>query len=332
MKRLLSLLSVALLTACAKPSADVQAPSNSNSELHSKSKAQPIILIHGGAGFITANSLAEEDQESYRKSLQSIVDSGYHWLENGIAGDEVVARVIMLMESDSLYNSGVGAVVNARGFAELDASIMRGSDLQAGAISGVHHIEHPILLAKYVMDSSAHVMLSGQGAEEFGYSLGLDSVPNDIFITSKRRVQYRKAVEDKHGTVGAVVLDSYGNLAAGTSTGGMMMKEYGRIGDSPIIGAGTYADNNGCAVSCTGHGEYFIRHSIASQLSFRVQSGEPLDRAAHSLLFETLNVDHGAGGLIAIDINGNYSMPFNTAGMFRGMKSADSTFVALFAE
>ncbi len=160
----------------------------------------------------------------------------------------------------------------------------------------------------------------------------MDSVPNSMFITNARAKQYSRAIDDKHGTVGVVVLDAHGNLAAGTSTGGMMMKEYGRIGDSPIIGAGTYADNKGCAVSCTGHGEYFIRNNVAGQLSLRVMNGEALGEVADDIIFNILNEREGAGGLIAIDRAGNVAMPFNTSGMFRGMKNADTTYVAMFVE
>ncbi len=293
---------------------------------------KPTIVIHGGAGSIYKEAMSDAQQALYERSLKDAVDRGYQWLLEGKSGDEVVMLVIERLESDSLFNSGVGAVVTADGEAELDASIMRGNDLNAGAIAGVKHIEHPIRLAKLVMDSSKHVMLSGQGAERYGFALGLDSVDNQMFITNNRRAQYQRVIEDKMGTVGVVVLDQTGNLAAGTSTGGMMMKEYGRIGDSPIIGAGTYADNNGCAVSCTGHGEYFIRHSIAHQLNMRVRQGGNLEREANRLVFETLNNKAGAGGLIALARNGEYTMPFNTQGMFRGMRNSDTTFVAMFSK
>lgn len=320
LRRFLPLL---LLAACASPEAE----KSSN-----KPTSGPVIVIHGGAGSISRGSLSEADELAYQTSLSAAVDSGYMWLEQGVAAEEVVARVIEMMESDSLFNSGVGAVVTAEGIAELDASIMRGSDRNAGAVSGLRHIEHPIRLAKMVMDSSKHVMLSTTGAEEYAFSMGMDSVPNSMFITNKRAQQYHRAVQDKHGTVGVVVMDAEGNLAAGTSTGGMMMKEYGRVGDSPIIGAGTYADNAGCAVSCTGHGEYFIRNHVAGQLSLRVQNGEDLESVANNIIFEVLNRQEGAGGLIAIDHMGNVAMPFNTNGMFRGMRNSDTSFVAMYEE
>lgn len=292
----------------------------------------PLLLIHGGAGSVSPQSLSDRDQLAYENSLRAVIDSGYAWLEKGMSAEAVVVKVIEMMESDSLYNSGVGAVVTAEGVAELDASIMRGVDKNAGAVSGLRHIEHPIRLAQWVMDSSKHVMLSTQGAEEFAFKLGMDSVSNSMFITHQRAGQYHRNLQDKHGTVGAVVLDIHGNLAAGTSTGGMMMKEFGRVGDSPIIGAGTFADNEGCAVSCTGHGEYFIRNHVAGQLSLRVKSGESLDDAANDIIFNILNAREGAGGLIAIDRNGNYTMPFNTPGMFRGMHGADTSFIAMFGK
>ncbi|NVK28312.1 MAG: isoaspartyl peptidase/L-asparaginase [Flavobacteriia bacterium] len=293
---------------------------------------QPTIVIHGGAGSITREGLSESVEAAYRKSLQAVLDSGYRWLNSGMKPEEVVARSISMMESDSLFNSGVGAVVTANGDAELDASIMRGNDLQAGAVSGLRHVEHPIQLARIVMDSSKHVMLSGTGAEDYALKMGFPLVDNSMFITHRRARQYAELIPDKMGTVGVVVLDAKGNLAAGTSTGGMMMKEFGRIGDSPIIGSGTYADNDGCAVSCTGHGEYFIRHNVAGQLSLRVKLGENLSEAAHDLLFNTLNSREGAGGLIAIDANGNYTMPFNTQGMFRGVKNSDTTYVGMYSD
>lgn len=315
------LLPLLLLAACS---------TGETSQTSEKSTSAPIIVIHGGAGSISPGSLSEAEEFAYELSLQSAVDSGYFWLEQGIPAEEVVARVIEMMETDSLFNSGVGAVVTAEGIAELDASIMRGSDKNAGAVSGLRHIEHPIRLAKLVMDSSKHVMLSARGAEEYAFAMGIDSVSNSMFINNKRAQQYLRAIQDKHGTVGVVVMDINGNLAAGTSTGGMMMKEFGRVGDSPIIGAGTYADNEGCAVSCTGHGEYFIRNHVAGQLSLRVRNGEDLNAAAEDIIFNILNRNEGAGGLVAIDHLGNISMPFNTSGMFRGMRNSDTTFVAMY--
>ncbi|KAB2814697.1 isoaspartyl peptidase/L-asparaginase family protein [Phaeocystidibacter luteus] len=322
--RYAKLLPLLLLVSCNSP--------ENKTENKAPSSPSPTILIHGGAGTITKEGLSDEVEAAYERSLQRVLDSGYKWLNEGVAPEEVVARSISMMESDSLFNSGVGAVVTAKGEAELDASIMRGSDLQAGAVSGLKHIEHPIQLAKVVMDSSKHVMLSGTGAEEYAQKMGFPLVDNSLFITHRRANQYADLVPDKMGTVGVVVLDADGNLSAGTSTGGMMMKEYGRIGDSPIIGSGTYADNAGCAVSCTGHGEYFIRHSVAGQLSLRVKHGEDLSAAANDILFNILNAQHGAGGLIALDANGNYTMPFNTSGMFRGVKNADTTFVGMYSE
>lgn len=317
-----------LLLSCTNTST----PSSETPNISTNAVGGPTIVIHGGAGSIVRKNMSDADIAAYEASLQNAVDQGYNWLSEGLPAEEVVVRVIELMESDSLFNSGVGAVVNANGIAELDASIMRGNDLNAGAISGVHHIEHPIRLAKLVMDSSEHVMLSGEGAEIFAYSMGLDSVDNQMFVTNRRMKQYRKVIEDKMGTVGVVVLDANGDLAAGTSTGGMMMKKYGRVGDSPIIGAGTYADNEGCAVSCTGHGEFFIRHAIAHQLSIRTKNGENLYEVAQELMFETLSRQHGPGGIIALRRSGEYNLTFNTTGMFRGVRNSDTTYVAMFEE
>lgn len=290
----------------------------------------PIILIHGGAGQIYKGRYTPEEEELYRSALQSAVDSGYAWLNKGLSAETVVERVIQRLESDSLFNAGKGAVYTAEGKVELDASIMRGSDLNAGAVSGVQHIEHPISLAHLVMDSSKHVMLSGRGAEHFGFSQGLDSVPNSIFHTSKSDANYRRIMREKYGTVGCVVLDADGNLAAGTSTGGMMMKEYGRIGDSPVIGAGTYADNNGCAVSCTGHGEFFIRYAVAHHISEAVSNGQSVEKASSEIIHKTLVNAGGEGGVIVVDANGNYTFQFNTKGMFRAMRNTDTTFTLMY--
>lgn len=289
----------------------------------------PAIVIHGGAGVITPEQLGKEMSRQYEASLKAAADSGYRWLNNGIDGVTVVEQVIRMLESDTLFNAGRGAVLTSEGIVELDASIMRGYDKQAGAVSGVRHIEHPISLARFVLDSSRHVMLSGRGAEMFGFQNGMNEVDNSFFITRDRSRRFAEILEEKMGTVGVAVLDTHGNIAAGTSTGGMMMKEFGRIGDSPIIGAGTYADNDGCAVSCTGHGEYFIRYAVASRLSERVKAGEDIGEAGESIIDELKQVD-GAGGLIAIDAKGSIAAPFNTSCMFRAGRNSDTVFVAIF--
>lgn len=322
MKSALSLLfALVLATSCSN---QIDAP------FEKETPAGPVILVHGGAGSMYKGMFSNEVEAMYLQSLQNAVDSGYKWLGRGMAAEQVVVQVIQLFESDTLFNAGTGAVLTAEGKAELDASIMRGSDLNAGAVAGVQHIEHPIALAALVMDSSKHVMLSNRGAERFAWNMNVDSIPNEQLVTYSKTASYRKALESKYGTVGCVVLDAHGNLAAGTSTGGMMLKENGRIGDSPIIGAGTYADNNGCAVSCTGHGEFFIRYAVAHSVSMRVHQGETLESAANAEIHDVLEPVNGQGGLIAVDADGNFTMPFNTNGMFRGMRNSDTSFVAMY--
>lgn len=310
--------------------ASCNTPNSAEPKSNTSTEVLPTIVIHGGAGYMTPETINGELEQQYIESLNTYVQLGNQLLNEGMEGALVVEQVIRRMESDSLFNAGFGAVLTAKGEAELDASIMRGSDLQAGAISGVKRIEHPISLALRVLDSSKHVMLSGSGAEEFARSQEVEFVDNSFFITTKRSLQYKKILSEKFGTVGVAVLDKHGNLAAGTSTGGMMMKEFGRIGDSPIIGAGTYADNNGCAVSCTGHGEFFIRYAVAHSLSSRVAQGEDIGAAADDILYNTLLPVEGMGGLVAVDKNGQVAMSFNTPGMFRAYAQGDSSSVAIF--
>jgi len=284
------------------------------------------IVIHGGAGYRNSEANPEED-ELYKEHLYRVVHHGEQMLKSGTPAIDVVESCIRMLENDSLFNAGIGAVLNAEGKAELDASIMNGEDRNAGAVAGVHTTRHPISAARMVMDSSKHVMLSGDGADTYAEQVGLEQVDPDFFITGKRKAwwneQLKKREKDgnpdnKHGTVGCVVLDKSGHLAAGTSTGGMSNKQWGRIGDSPVIGAGTYADDQSCAVSCTGHGEYFIRNAVAYQIAARMQfGGEQLDSAVHTVLFDVLNEKAGSGGVIAVDKEGNISMQFNTSMMFR---------------
>ncbi|MEW6652194.1 MAG: isoaspartyl peptidase/L-asparaginase, partial [Bacteroidota bacterium] len=234
---------------------------------------------------------------------------------------------VNILEDSPLFNAGKGSVLTENGEVELDASIMEGKTLAAGAVAGVKHIKNPINLARLVMEKSPHVMMIGIGAEEFAKQNNYELVDNKYFITEERWQQYLKikeAQDKKHGTVGCVALDKNGNLAAGTSTGGMMMKKFGRVGDTPIIGAGTYADNNTCAVSATGHGEYFIRLSVAKDISSLIEyKNFSLEQAANEVINVKLTKIGGTGGVIAIDKNGNISMPFNTEGMFRAYHLSD---------
>lgn len=263
-----------------------------------------------------------EISSMYYAALDTALMTGADILDKGGNGTEAVRAVIRYFESNPLFNAGIGATVSAEGRFELDAAIMEGKDLSAGAVAGVCHVRHPIDAAYAVMTESPHVMLSGTGADRFAEELGLETVGDNTFFATPKTMEWVKKFQEesgKNGTVGCVVLDRDGNLTAGTSTGGMFGKRWGRIGDSPIIGAGTYADNESVAVSCTGHGEYFIRHSAAVNVSMRYKFlGESLEEASGHVIFEELNREEGNGGLIAVDRYGNIAMPFNCSGMYRG--------------
>lgn len=284
------------------------------------------IVIHGGAGTILKSNMTPEKETAYSTALNEALQIGYKILESGGKSLDAVEAAIVFMEDSPLFNAGKGAVLTEKGGAELDASIMDGSTLMAGAVAGVKHVKNPIKLARLVMEKSPHVMLIGVGAEEFGKENGLKMVDPGYFITKERWEQYQKLIKyeenkkkaEKHGTVGAVALDKSGNLAAATSTGGMMMKKFGRVGDSPIIGAGTYANNNTCAVSATGYGEYFIRIGVAKDISALMEYKDyTLNKAAEEVIAKVGKLG-GDGGVICIDKNGNVAMPFNTSGMYRG--------------
>ncbi len=292
----------------------------------SQQKPDYVLVIHGGAGVITKQNMTPEKEKAYRAKLNEALETGQKILEKGGTATETVIAVINIMENSPLFNAGKGAVFTHEGKNELDASIMDGKTLNAGAVAGVTNIKNPITLAYAVMTKSKHVMLSGKGASEFAKEQGLEIVDPSYFYTENRWKSLQKVLEnekkakkEKHGTVGCVVLDKWGNLAAGTSTGGMTNKQYGRIGDSPIIGAGTYADNATCAVSGTGHGEFFIRYVVAYTVSALMKyKGLSLQEAGNEIINNTLKDVGGEGGLISVDKNGNIAMPFNTPGMFRG--------------
>ncbi|GAB1404411.1 isoaspartyl peptidase/L-asparaginase [Lentimicrobium sp.] len=283
-----------------------------------------VLVIHGGAGTITSERYLPAKQAEYNQALTDALGAGEEILAAGGSALDAVVAAIQLMEANPLFNSGKGAVFNAEGRNELDASIMDGKSGKAGAVAGVTTIKSPVEAARRVMDSSAHVLLAGRGAEDFALRQGLDIVDPSYFYTDESWQEYlnvkeRMEREGRKGTVGAVALDKAGNLAAATSTGGMVFKKYGRIGDSPIIGAGTYADNKSCAVSCTGHGEYFIRNVVAYDVAARMlYLGESLKQASDYIVNNKLAAQNAAGGLIAVDKDGNIAMPFNTPGMFRG--------------
>ena len=303
------------------------------------------IAIHGGAGTIEKSSMTPEKERAYRSKLEEAVNAGYGVLEKGGSSLDAVVAAINILEDSPLFNAGKGAVYTYDGTHELDASIMDGRNRQAGAVAGVKHIANPINLARMVMEDSPFVMLAGQGAEDFAKSRGVPMVDNKTFDTEQRREQldrakekldkenqqdkdYRAAVDRlpepyRMGTVGAVALDKQGNLAAGTSTGGMTAKRYGRIGDAPIIGAGTFADNNSCAVSATGHGEYFIRYNVAADICTRVAyQNKSIAVAADEVINQVLRPIGGTGGVIVLDAKGNITLTFNTKGMYRASRVA----------
>jgi beta-aspartyl-peptidase (threonine type) len=281
-----------------------------------------VVLVHGGAGAMNALKEQPEKENQYYASLDTALMIGDSILSAGGRGIDAVIAVISYFEDNPLFNAGVGATLSAKGTFELDASVMEGKDLSAGAVAGVTHIKNPIKVARMVKDCSPHVFLTGDGAEEFAVSQGAEMVDDNLYFStpkSRQWIEELKKASAKNGTVGCVVLDKDGNLAAGTSTGGMFKKRWGRIGDSPVIGAGTYADNASCAVSCTGHGEYFIRHAVAFNLCARVKYlKETVEEAGNYIIHTELSPEAGSGGLIAIDKSGNFAMPFNTEGMFRG--------------
>jgi beta-aspartyl-peptidase (threonine type) len=286
------------------------------------------LAIHGGAGTIIKESMTPELEQQYQEKLGEALQAGSGILKNGGTSLDAVCAAINVMEDSPLFNAGKGAVFTAEGVNEMDASIMNGENLMAGAVAGVKHIKNPILAARAVMEKSLHVMLMGDGAEKFAEQQGIELVDSSYFFTENRWNSYlkarEKATQEKFGTCGAVALDEYGNLAAGTSTGGMTYKMKGRVGDSPIIGAGTYADNNGCAISATGHGEFFIRNVVAFQIDALMKYKHlPLDEAARHMIFDVLKPIGGEGGVNAIDTSGNISMPFNTAGLYRGCITSD---------
>lgn len=315
------------------------------------SAAAPVtIVIHGGAGALAPGRYTPEEEVAYKAKLAEALDAGYAVLEDGGAALDAVETAIVIMEDSPLFNAGKGAVFTREGKNELDSSIMDGKTLNAGAVAGVTRVKNPIRLARAVMEQSEHVMFARDGADKFAKEHGLERVKSKYFRTERRWKAYKKALQAekeaakndkdaalphpfKYGTVGAVALDAEGNLAAGTSTGGMMMKRYGRVGDSPIIGAGTFADNKSCAVSATGWGEYFIRLTIARDICAQVEyAGKTVRQAAEDVIHHRLPDLGGDGGVIVLGADGSYVMSFNTKGMFRGVKTADEQMVAIYGE
>jgi beta-aspartyl-peptidase (threonine type) len=293
-------------------------------------------VIHGGAGTIDRSKMTPERERDYRAGLERAVIAGYAILKDGGSSLDAVETAVRILEDDPMFNAGKGAVFTSAGTNELDASIMNGRTLAAGAVSGVTRVKSPIHLARMVMEKSPHVMIAGEGAEAFATEMGIELVDPKYFFTQERwdaleklKAQQKKennppvSDKDRHGTVGAVALDQAGNLAAATSTGGMTNKRVGRIGDAPIIGAGTYADNRTCAVSATGDGEYFIRVGVAREVSSAMEYGKAQLADAARRAIEKVGELGGTGGVIAIDKEGNIAMPFNTSGMYRAHIGAD---------
>lgn len=310
------------------------------------------LVIHGGAGNITPAIMNKEQEQQYTMGLKAALDKGYEVLRNGGSSLDTVVAAISVLEDNPLFNAGRGAVFTKKGLNEMDASLMDGSNLMAGAIAGVRNIKNPIKLAREVMLHSGHVFLSGEGAAEFALSQGIEMAPDEYFFNRSRYDQWVEIrdtdfyqldhkddnlkgtipnTDYKYGTVGAVCCDEQGNIAAGTSTGGMTNKRFGRIGDSPVIGAGTYANNKTCGISCTGHGEHFLRAVVAHDVSCLMEyKGLSLHEACEIVIKDKLVKIGGEGGLIAVDSKGNYDFCFNSAGMYRGMKNSERDEVVAF--
>lgn len=295
-----------------------------------------VIAIHGGAGAITRAQLSSEKEQQFIQALSQIIETGQALLESGASALDTVTEAVRMLEECPLFNAGIGAVFTHAGTHELDACVMDGNTLDAGAVAGVSHIRNPVLAARKVLDYSPHVLLIGEGAESFAQAQGLEPVPADIFSTPERREQLKYAQDlnqtvldhsggepldpnGKFGTVGAVALDKFGNLAAATSTGGMTNKMPGRVGDSPLVGAGCYANNANVAVSCTGTGEVFMRTLAAYDIAALMEyGGLSLHQATERVVMEKLPALGGSGGVIAIDSEGNVALAFNSEGMYRG--------------
>jgi beta-aspartyl-peptidase (threonine type) len=343
------LLAIALLTATAFNQAQSQESSATNraapeTTMHTD-KRKFRLVIHGGAGTIERGKMTQEREREYRAGLERALGAGYEILKRGGSSLDATEAAVCVLEDDPRFNAGKGAVFTSAGTNELDAAVMDGNTLKAGTVASLKHIKNPVSLARLVMEKSGHVMMDGEGAEAFAKENGVPLVDQKYFFTQERwdALQKIKTAEksrggggekkfiitdqDRHGTVGAVALDQQGNLAAATSTGGTTNKRAGRIGDSPIIGGGTYANNATCAVSATGDGEYFIRATVAYDISALMEyRGMKLQEAAQTVLDKVAKLG-GTGGLIAIDGEGNMALPFNTSGMYRGYVDLDGKFV-----
>ncbi|MFT3747887.1 MAG: isoaspartyl peptidase/L-asparaginase [Agriterribacter sp.] len=320
-------------------------------------KSDIVLVVHGGAGTILKSQMTPELEKAYIDGLSEALKNGYSILEKGGTSLDAVEAAVKILEDNPLFNAGKGAVFTNEGKNELDASIMNGKTLAAGAVAGVTTVKNPITAARAVMEKSNHVMMTGAGADKFAAQAGLEIVDPSYFFTEQRWKALEEVKKEdslkteldhsgkkgssyhftnkdsKFGTVGAVALDQSGNLAAATSTGGMTNKRFGRVGDSPIIGAGTYANNYTCAISCTGWGEYYIRLVMAKTISDMMEFGKiPLKNAADEMVMKRLPALGGDGGLIAVDSKGNIAMPFNTEGMYRGFMKDGKVVVKIYKE
>ncbi len=341
-RNVIFLLSILVFCACQ------QSGENTTNEIEAKPEPKRVeyaLAIHGGAGTIKKENMTAEKEAVIREVLNEALTVGETVLKNGGSSLDAIEATIMAMENSPYFNAGKGAVFTNEGKNELDASIMDGRNKNAGAVGGVTIVKNPILAARAVMEKSKHVLLTGEGANQFSKEQGLEIVDPEYFFTQNRWEslqrakandlgfnEYAKSIHDsKFGTVGAAALDKNGNLAAGTSTGGMTNKKYNRIGDSPIIGAGTYADNNTCAISSTGHGEYFIRYAVAHDISAMMEYKKiDFQTAADKVINGKLKSAGGDGGVIGVDKYGNVAMPFNTPGMYRGFVKPDERSVLIY--
>ncbi len=338
---LIILISILFITSCAN--------TNRESPNTALSKNRFGLVIHGGAGTMERSRYSIVKTKSYKKKLSEALEKGYSILENGGSALDAVEQTILVMENSPLFNAGKGAVFTSNGINELDASIMDGSNLNAGTVAGITTVKNPIKLARRIMENSEHVMMIGKGAEIFAQEQNIEIVNPSYFKTDERweslqKIKSREHNKDesylnnnydyKFGTVGCAALDKMGNIASGTSTGGMTNKKYGRVGDVPIIGAGTYANNNTCALSATGHGEFFIRNVVTHDISALMEyKNLSLDEAAKEVIMNKLVQQKGSGGVIGIDNHGNITMTFNTKGMYRGYKiSGGNTIVKIFGD
>ena len=286
------------------------------------------IVIHGGAGTVIRENTPKELQDKYEDKLREALEVGYSILENGGKSIDAVEETIKILEDSELFNAGRGSVLTNEETVEMDASIMTGQDLNAGAVATLKIIKNPISAARAVMEKSKHVFLSGEGAENFAKDVGLEIISNDYFITESQLNQIKRIKDNKYGTVGCVAIDKSGNITAGTSTGGMMNKKWNRIGDVPVIGAGTYANNKTCGISATGWGEYFIRNVVAYDISAMMEyQNKTLCDAAQISIHDKVGKMGATGGVIGIDKNGKVMMEFNSPGMYRGYKTNKSDFI-----